>query len=311
MINEKIKYYDVKKIDTIKELIDLAKKEAGEKNAFEYKDKKDIVEVTYSEFYEDINSLGTALSLINMADKHIATIGENSYNWITVYLTTLISNGVFVPVDKELTCQEVINVLRSSDSEVLFFSKKYDKYIDEIQEALPQIKYFIGFGKEEDSENVLSYKKFMEKGRRELKNGNKSFTSIEHEDTNILKLLVYTSGTTDNPKGVMLSEHNLVSCVYYGLQVSTVYTKCLSVLPYHHTYEAVAGILVGLHMHVTICINDSLKNVLKNLQLFKPDYIYLVPAFTEVFYKNIWSNAKKTGKETGLKILIKVLKILG
>ena len=310
MINEKIKYYDVKKIDTIKELIDLARKEAGEKIAFEYKNKKDIVKVSYSKFHEDINSLGTALSLIDMADKHIATIGENSYNWITVYLTALISNGVFVPIDKELTCQEVINVLRSSDSQVLFFSKKYEKYIDEIREALPQIKYFVGFGIEEDNENILSYEKFIEKGRKELKNGNKSFTSIEHKDTNILKLLVYTSGTTDTPKGVMLSEHNLVSSIYYGLQVSTVYTKCLSVLPYHHTYEAVAGILVALHKHVTICINDSLKNVLKNLQLFKPDYIYLVPAFAEVFYKNIWNNAKKTGKDKGLKLLIKFSNLL-
>ena len=118
-------------------------------------------------------------------------------------------------------------------------------------------------------------------------------------------MLVYTSGTTDKPKGVMLTEHNLASSVYYGLMVSTVYTKCLSVLPYHHTYEAVSGLLVGLHKHVTICINDSLKNVLKNLQYYKPDYIYLVPAFSEVFYKNIWSNAKKNGKENGLKFLIK------
>ena len=104
----------------------------------------------------------------------------------------------------------------------------------------------------------------------------------------------------------MLTEHNLVSAVYYGLQVAEVKTRCLSVLPYHHTYEAVVGILVHLHHHSTICINDSLKNVLKNLQTFKPDYIYLVPAFTEVFYKNIWANAKKTGKDKLLKIMIPV-----
>lgn len=83
-------------------------------------------------------------------------------------------------------------------------------------------------------------------------------------------------------------------------------TKCLSVLPYHHTYEAVAGILVALHKHACICINDSLKNVLKNLQLFKPDYIYLVPAFTEVFYKNIWNNAVKAGKDKTLKKVIPI-----
>ena len=94
------------------------------------------------------------------------------------------------------------------------------------------------------------------------------------------------------------------------MQVASINTKCLSVLPYHHTYEAVPGLLVALHKHATICINDSLKNVLKNLQLFKPDYIYLVPAFVEVFYKNIWANAKKTGKDKGLKILIKVSNLL-
>ena len=124
------------------------------------------------------------------------------------------------------------------------------------------------------------------------------------DDENNLKLLVYTSGTTGNPKGVMLTEHNLISVVYYGLQIADIGEKCLSVLPYHHTYEAVAGILVGLHKHSTICINDSLKNVLKNLQLYKPDYIYLVPAFTEVFYKSIWNNAQKTGKDKALKKMI-------
>ena len=310
MINEKLNYYSVTKIDTIKELIDLAVKEAGNKIAFEYKNKKDIVEVTYKEFENDINCLGTALSTIDMLSSHIAVIGENSYNWITVYLTVLESNGVLVPVDKELTVKEIINVLRSSDSEALFYSSRYEKYINEIKKEIPNIKYFIGFGEEEDKDNILSYKNFMEKGKKELEKGNKTFTSIEHKDTDKLKLLVYTSGTTDNPKGVMLTEHNLTSSVYYGLQVASINTKCLSVLPYHHTYEAVPGLLVALHKHVTICINDSLKNVLKNLQLFKPDYIYLVPAFVEVFYKNIWANAKKSGKDKGLKILIKVSNFL-
>lgn len=310
MINEKLNYYSVTKIDTIKELIDLAVKEAGNKIAFEYKNKKDIVKVTYKEFENDINCLGTALSTIDMLSSHIAVIGENSYNWITVYLTVLESNGVLVPVDKELTVKEIINVLRSSDSEALFYSSRYEKYINEIKKEIPNIKYFIGFGEEEDKDNILSYKNFMEKGKKELEKGNKTFTSIEHKDTDKLKLLVYTSGTTDNPKGVMLTEHNLTSSVYYGLQVASINTKCLSVLPYHHTYEAVPGLLVALHKHVTICINDSLKNVLKNLQLFKPDYIYLVPAFVEVFYKNIWANAKKSGKDKGLKILIKVSNFL-
>ena len=309
MSDKNYEYNKAVKINTIKELMDLAEKEDGSKIAFEYRNEKDkskIETVTYKEFQYDTYYLGTALTQLGLNKEHIAVIGENSYKWLTVYLTVLKSDGVLVPIDRELPEKDIINILKSSDSEVLFYSEKYEKYIEDFKKELPNIKYFIGFDKEENFENVLSYQKIMKLGREKYEAGDQSYTNIEHKDTDILKLLVYTSGTTGDPKGVMLTEHNLVSCVYYGLQVAEIKTKCLSVLPYHHTYEAVAGILVALHKHATICINDSLKNVLKNLQLYKPDYIYLVPAFTEVFYKNIWGTAKKEGKEAGLKFLIKL-----
>lgn len=297
---------EVTKIDSINDLLEIAVKEAGNKIAFKYKIKDSIKEITYNDFQNDTINLGTALHSIGIKENHIAVIGENSYNWLTVYLTVLKSNSVIVPVDKELPVKDIITVLKHSDSEVLFYSKKFEKYIDELISSLPNIKYFIGFDVKENSGKVLSYRKLLEKGKTLFNDGDLSYSSIKKTDTQKLKMLVYTSGTTGMAKGVMLSEHNLVSCVYYGLQVSTVYTTCLSVLPYHHTYEAVAGILVALHHHCTICINDNLKSVLKNLQLFKPDYIYLVPAFAEIFYKRIWSNAKESGKDKILKVMIHI-----
>lgn len=297
---------EVTKINSINELLEIAVKEVGDSIAFKYKNGNEVVEVSYNDFQNDTINLGTALHSIGITNSHIAVIGENSYNWLTVYLTVLKSNSVIVPVDKELPVADIISVLSHSDSEVLFYSKKFEKYIEELTKNLPNVKYFIGFDVKEDSGKVLSYKKLLETGKSLFNNGDVSYSSIKKEDTSKLKMLVYTSGTTGMAKGVMLSEHNLVSSVYYGLQVSTVYSTCLSVLPYHHTYEAVAGILVALHHHCTICINDNLKSVLKNLQLFKPDYIYVVPAFVEIFYKKIWANAKDSGKEKILKIMIKL-----
>ena len=130
------------------------------------------------------------------------------------------------------------------------------------------------------------------------------------KDYNSMKMIVYTSGTTGLAKGVMLSEHNLTSMLYNGLRVATVYSRCLSVLPYHHTYEAVAGLLVSMHNHSCICINENMKSVVKNLSLYKPDYMFVVPAILELFHKKIWANAKDSKKDKLLKIMIPVSNFL-
>ena len=300
---------EVQKFSSIKEMLEIAVRQVPDKVAFKYKVNKEVKDVTYSEFQDDTLCLGEALVELNVADKHIAVIGENSYDWVTVYLTVLKSSGVIVPIDKELPFHNIMNVLKSSDSEVMFYAQKYEKDLMEHQDELSNIKYFVGFSRENDDGKFLSYKLLKEKGKKLIEAGSKKYSEIK-PDEGKLKMLVYTSGTTGMAKGVMLSEHNLVNSVYHGLRVSTVYERCLSVLPYHHTYEAVSGLLVSLHHHSTICINENLKTVQKNLQLYKPDYVYLVPAFVEVFYKKIWSNAKQTGKEKALKILIKISNFL-
>ena len=295
-------YYEVEKFSSIKELLDIAVKEAGDTIAFKYKENGGIVEVTYSEFVSEVNALGSALTEFGFGSKHIACIGINSYKWIVTYLTVLKSAGVFVPVDRELPPADIFHILNESETSVVFYTKAHEKLFMENTDKLPRVKMYIGFDRTEDSDNFMSFDKFIEHGET---CDSKEYLSMTSEP-DALKLLVYTSGTTGIAKGVMLSEHNLVSSVYYGLQVSTVFDSCLSVLPYHHTYEAVSGILVSLHHHSTICINDSLKEVLKNLQLFKPSYIYLVPAFVEVFYSRITKTIKDSGKEKAFGMLIKV-----
>ncbi len=328
-------YNNVEKITSVRELMDKAVAAAGDQPAFKYKENKEIKTVTYREFQNDIFCLGTGLSNLGVISSHVACIGENSYKWLVVYLTMLQTNGVFVPIDKELPLQDIINVLADSDSEVLFYSAKYEKWIPEIMAALPRMKYFVAFGEEKAAEGEASlagasfadaetagasgdadvsakrrsFREIMEKGKTLYQGGDTSYTSIKTELTT-MRMLVYTSGTTGMAKGVMLSEKNLVAVAYDGLRTSTVYTRCLSVLPYHHTYEGVAGILVSLHKHACICINESLKAVLKNMQLYKPDYIYLVPAFVEIFYKRIWSNAHESGKDKTLARMMKLSNFL-
>lgn len=305
MSNKEFKVNEVQKFSSIREMLELADTQAGDKTGFRYFEKKEEKSATFHEFVMTTEYLGTALTEMGYGASHIANIGENSYKWICVYLTVLKSEGVYVPIDKELPFDDFVNVANNSDSEVIFYSEKFEKKIMEARDRFPNVKCFIGLAREEDEGDFLSYNKLLEKGKELYESGNREYTKLK-SDEYALKMLVYTSGTTGMAKGVMLTEHNLVSSVYYGLQVSNILTTALSVLPYHHTYEAVPGILVAIHHHATLCINDKLTNVLKNLQKFKPDYIYLVPAFVELFYKKIWATLKEKKLDKVIKVLIAV-----
>lgn len=299
-------YYPVEKFDTLREMVDMAANAVPDRAAYQYKTGKDtVVSVTFREFRDQISYLGTALKSIGMEDKHINIIGDNSYQWILTYLTSLLSTGVCVPVDKELPIADIINVVNHSDGSIMFYAKKFEEKLMENRDQFPNIKYFVGFDRVEDEGDFLSFEKLLLKGKELYIEGDHSFDELPIDD-GALKLLTYTSGTTGAAKGVMLSHHNLRSCVYYGMHVSNIYTQTVSVLPYNHCYEAVCGILVGIHSHATLAINSSLLQVLSNIQYFKPDYMFLVPAFVETFYKKIWATAEKTGKANMLRKLIKV-----
>ena len=309
-LEKALAYNYVRPFSTIQEMLTIARDTNPTREAILYKEKGQVKSVTYAEFKSQTIALGTALNSLGLTKSHIACIGENSYHWILSYLTVLGSEGVFVPIDKLIEDEAIINLLNHSESEALIFGgDRYAEIIRNNREKLSGIKYFISMDLEEDTDEFVSLRRLVRDGQKMVDDGDDCYEKMK-SDPNALKMLVYTSGTTGNPKGVMLSEHNLVSSVYYGMHVCTVHTKCLSVLPYHHTYEAVCGLLVGLFDNVTICINESLRSVLPNLQYYKPDYIYLVPAFVEVFYKRIWDTAEKTGKAKMLRTLIKVSGVL-
>ncbi|MEE0969322.1 MAG: AMP-binding protein, partial [Clostridia bacterium] len=299
--------YSPKKFSSIKEMMEIAKNDAGEKVAYKYKGEDDeIISVTYNAFYNKTQWLGAALVHLGLGSSHISCVGENSYNWIVVYLTALQSAGVFLPVDKDLPSAEMLHVLTAGEADILFYDEKREAWLMENRASLPHIKYFVGFDRDRDEGDFLSFAKLVRLG----KTLDTSEFKASERDPDEMKMLVYTSGTTGVAKGVMLTEHNLVSMVYYGLKTSHMYEVGLSVLPYHHTYESVIDILAGIHYHSTICINDNIKNVRKNLDLFKPDFVYLVPAFAEAFYNSIKKNIKRSGKEKTLARGIKMSKAL-
>ena len=294
--------YDVQKVSSIREMIELAVRDAGENIAYKFKENDTVRQVTFREFADTVYSLGAFLKKENLSDKHIACIGINSYNWIVTYMTALRGEGVFVPIDKDLPEDDIIHLICDSESEVIFYSGKFEEFLSRNKDRLNRVRYFIGFDRKENDGRFLSFSNALEIGEKH----DKTDFLKEHSGPDKLKLLVYTSGTTGDAKGVMLSEHNLVSSVYHGLRVSRIYDTGLSVLPYHHTYEAVSDILVSFHNHSTLCINESLASIMKNMIIYKPSYIYIVPAIAESMYKRIMKSIRKNGMQEQFASLVEL-----
>ncbi len=151
-----------------------------------------------------------------------------------------------------------------------------------------------------DNEKIISFQRVLELGQINL--ATRGYKLPENHDQEKMSIMLFTSGTTGTSKCVMLSEKNIVSAINAAC---TSVDFCpddvlLSVLPIHHTYESTC-MLSGINYGVEVCINDSIKNVLKNLKLFKPTGITLVPLFLNTFYKRIWDEAKKKGKDDMLR----------
>ena len=275
--------------------------------AFMYKKGTDVVEVTYEQFYKETKALGSAITNLGFGNRHVAMIGPNSYKYATIYLTMLNSDeGVFVPIDRELPFEEIMYIINDSNTEVFFYADFYAENVKKYRDQMPKVKYFVNIeANEDESDEFLSYDKLLEKGMKLLDEGYTAYTDMVPVLEN-MKMIIYTSGTTGRAKGVMLSLSNMVNMVCYGLQVADVYERCLSVLPYHHTYELVCNLLVSLKKGATICINESIRTVAPNLKLYKPKYVMLVPLYVESFYKKIWANLEDSGKAGLVRKMIKV-----
>jgi long-chain acyl-CoA synthetase len=277
----------------------------GEKDAFWLKQKNGKYEgITYRELKNDVDALGTAFIKLGLKNKFIAVIGENRYEWCLTYLAVANGTGVVVPMDRELPESEVENLLVRSEASAVIFSGKHEKEMRLIAASLPSIEYFINMDAEEDDNGFLSLKKLVSKGKSLLADGDMSFVNTP-VDNDAFNILIFTSGTTDLAKGVMLSHKNIVTDVMAVCSVlyidDTDSTLCM--LPLHHTYACTTSFLLMLYNGCRISFIEGLKYIAKNMQETQPSIIMAVPLILEAMYKKIWDSA---AKQKGMKKKLQV-----
>ena len=308
--------HESRSITDLKHLVKSAADIYGDKVYLRYKGEgpDEIVDVTFNDLDKYIDRLGTAFYSLGLAGKHIAVIGETSKEWIATYLATVNGGGVIVPLDKELTEDEIKNFLEISEASAVVYSERFNDYFERISEET-SISCFIRMGKDDGSEKknekFFTTDELVEKGKRLLRQDVTDFLDYEInvEDDAVI---IFTSGTTGTSKGVLLSQKNISSAINSSSAMLEFHKEdvLLSVLPTHHTYEMTCGILTPIMVGATVCINDSMKYLLKNFKIFKPSTLILVPLFVTTVYKRIWDTARKNNQEKKLKRGIAVSGVL-
>lgn len=285
----------------------------GNKTLFRYYEGKDIQSMTYATFGTQVREAAAAFTAMGLCGEKIAVIGETSPQWVCTYLGALAAGCVIVPMDKELDTEEIRRFIAMVDARAIVYSKSFnEKFIKSISDGDTGIRYFIPITPAYDSSfdnKVIAFDQLLTCGRERVERDGYHYPIVRNREK--LAEMLFTSGTTGTSKCVMLCQKNIFAAV--NAAVETVCFSAddvvVSVLPIHHTYELMC-ILAEMVYGIEICINDSLRHVMKNFQLFKPTGLVLVPLFINTMYAKIWSEAQKSKKETILKAGIATSKTL-
>ena len=308
----KLKYHKTNEVTNFKDMLYNSAENFKSRTAFKLKDENGkIVSITYEEFKNDVVYLGTDLIKRGFLNKKIAVIGKNSYKWCVSYLAASIV-GIVVPIDKELHSDDVINFMNVSETAcILGDSKNLSSVIDDIDKLDYKETVFISFdridiSKKNDSnifnkadlkisDNILYFDNIKIIGKDSYINGFYDFDNIKI-DPDELRILLFTSGTTGNAKGVCLSQRNICSNILstYGIVKVKRSDLFFSVLPLHHTYECTLGFLLPIYSGASIAHCEGLRYIAKNMAEFHPSVILCVPLLLEKLHKNIVKNMNKS-----------------
>lgn len=272
-------------VKTLKDLVYSAAERFGEEPfVLEYK-KKELVQHSYEQFKKDCEALGAWINERFPERVHAAVIGLTSYEYLNAWFGIQLGGNVSVPLDNANNAEKIADEINRSDSEIVFVDKNHEKDIAAFRELCPQVKYYIHIHK--PAEGMLYLGDILEEYKGRL-----PVSSSKEED---LAAILFTSGTTGKSKGVMLSNGNLIDNATCEPDLGYHGNKRMTVLPIHHVYCFTCDILCSLWYGRTLCINDALMRIIKNLKLFRPTDVTFVPMISASILNRMYQMAQESG----------------
>ena len=225
-------------------------------------------EITYREVIESSASFANLIDIL--PDDRVLIVSENRPEWIYSLFGVWRRGGIAVPVDFMSSPEEIAFVVKDSEPKAVFCSESTRKNVEE------GVK--------------LSGKKVEIVCFEELTLPRPADKSVRREKEDVA-LILYTSGTTGNPKGVMLTFKNLRTNIDGVVEagIATKEDRTLALLPFHHAYPLMVTLLVPLHIGATIVFLDKLtpEDILEKLRRYRITILVGVPRLFELFHRRV------------------------
>ncbi|MBE6883705.1 MAG: AMP-binding protein [Ruminococcaceae bacterium] len=252
--------------------------------------------VSYGKLREDVRSLQAAMISKGLQGKHIAILGENSYEWLVVYFATVCIGSVAVCVDIEQSNETLTQMLDMTDVECLFFVPSLESIC--LSYADKGVKGFMLSGKGA----VPTVAELLQEGEELRRNG---MVWENKGNPDATAAIVFTSGTTSYSKPVMLSQRAILTNAADAAACVALGRVTFSSLPFYHTYGMTCSIVGALLEKCHLYINGNLKTVMRDMQAAPVHSLFTVPLILETIHKKMWANAAEKGMERKLESLLK------
>ena len=254
--------------DKLRELV----KQSPDKVSMQIKTSAGFSKFTYQDIYQTAQSIAYSLhkSGIKKGDK-VAIVLENRPEWGAIYFGIMFAGGIAVPLDPQSTAEDIDYFLHNSESKVVFTSEQFKSLFPKTIKTI-----------------TLDDKMFSSKSPSQV--------TIKVMPDDIASIL-YTSGTTGKPKGVMLTHKNFYANFNSISKANILQPKdnILSILPLHHSFPFMVTLIVPLFSKMLITYPASLKSeeILSCMRKAKITILVGVPQLFSMFYKNILTEIKK------------------
>ena len=265
---------------------------------------------TYAEAKREVLRVGAGLVALGIKPKQtVSILSEGCNNWIISELGLLYAGAISVPLSIKLEeANDLLFRLRHADVSVIFVSKYQLPKIRRIKEQLPLLEHIIVYDDIELESNEMTLASLKQMGDSYLAENEAEFlaigNAIENDD---YATITYTSGTTADPKGVVLTHRNYTANVEQAQsRIAIPYDKrTLIILPLDHCFAHVCGFYIIIACGASVATVqvgktplETLRNVPSNIREVKPYYLLSVPALAKNFRKNIEGSIRAKGATT-------------